>query len=67
MINYPIRDEEVSWKVYDIPINGTLTEPTDNKSYPAVVFVAGRDQPTETGTPLFYQELTEAGTFWPKY
>ncbi|MGD0646108.1 MAG: alpha/beta hydrolase [Candidatus Bathyarchaeia archaeon] len=41
MINYPIRDEEVSWKVYDIPINGTLTEPTDNKSHPAVIFVAG--------------------------
>lgn len=41
MINYPIRDEEVSWKVYDIPIIGTLTEPTDNKSHPAVVFVAG--------------------------
>ena len=36
-----MEDKEVSWKVFDIPIKGTVTAPKDNEVHPAVVFVAG--------------------------
>jgi uncharacterized protein len=36
-----IEDKEVSWKVLDISVNGTITAPVDNGSYPAIIFVAG--------------------------
>lgn len=41
MINEHIEDKEVSWNVYDIPVNGTITKPTSEKAHSAVVFVAG--------------------------
>jgi len=41
MTNNAIRDKEVSWKVYDIPVLGTITAPIDNEVHPSVVFVAG--------------------------
>jgi hypothetical protein len=46
-----IEDREVSWKVLDIPINGTITGPKDPRS--GVVFVAGSG-PTDRNwcTPL---------------
>ncbi|MGH9920979.1 MAG: alpha/beta hydrolase [Nitrososphaerales archaeon] len=36
-----IENREVTWNVLDIPVNGTITAPTDGVSHPAVVFVAG--------------------------
>lgn len=37
-----IENKEVSWKVLDIPIYGTVTVPKDNKTlHPAVILVAG--------------------------
>jgi pimeloyl-ACP methyl ester carboxylesterase len=41
MKNEFIRNREVAWKVFDIPVYGTVTEPKDNETHPAVVFVAG--------------------------
>lgn len=41
MGNELIQDKEVSWKVFDIPLYGTITEPTDKETHPAVIFVAG--------------------------
>ena len=41
MRNNAIGDKEVSWKVHDILVLGTITTPTDNEVHPAVVFVAG--------------------------
>jgi hypothetical protein len=34
-------DKEVTWKVFDIPVYGTITAPADKEVHPAVVFVAG--------------------------
>jgi pimeloyl-ACP methyl ester carboxylesterase len=36
-----IENREVTWKVLDIPLYGTITEPTDKRAHAAVVFVAG--------------------------
>ncbi|MGH9920419.1 MAG: alpha/beta hydrolase family protein [Nitrososphaerales archaeon] len=36
-----IEDKEVSWKVLDIPIHGTITAPQDKDTHPAVILVAG--------------------------
>ena len=36
-----IENKEVSWKVFDIPVYGTITAPTTEGSHSAVVFVAG--------------------------
>jgi pimeloyl-ACP methyl ester carboxylesterase len=36
-----IEDKEVSWKVFDIPVYGTITAPTTEGSHSAIVFVAG--------------------------
>ncbi|MFI5421721.1 MAG: alpha/beta hydrolase family protein [Nitrososphaerales archaeon] len=36
-----IEDKEVSWKVLDISVNGTITAPADNGPHPAIIFVAG--------------------------
>jgi pimeloyl-ACP methyl ester carboxylesterase len=41
MGNVHIRDREVTWRVFDIPLYGTITEPTDERIHAAVVFVAG--------------------------
>lgn len=41
MINSHIEDKDVSWKVFDIPVYGTITAPTDKEAHPAVIFVAG--------------------------
>jgi pimeloyl-ACP methyl ester carboxylesterase len=41
MRNDCIHDREVSWKVFDIPLYGTITEPTNTETHPAVIFVAG--------------------------
>jgi pimeloyl-ACP methyl ester carboxylesterase len=41
MRNEPIEDKEVSWKVLDIPVHGTITAPKDRESRSAVIFVAG--------------------------
>ncbi len=41
MGNEHVQDREVTWKVLDIPLYGTITEPTDEKTHSAVVFVAG--------------------------
>jgi len=35
------EDKEVSWKVFDIPVYGTVTAPTDKEAHSAVIFVAG--------------------------
>jgi len=40
-MNLGIESKEVSWKVFDIPVYGTLTAPTDGEVHSAVVFVAG--------------------------
>ncbi len=36
-----IENKEVSWKVFDIPVYGTITAPITEGSHSAVVFVAG--------------------------
>jgi len=36
-----IEDKEVTWKVLDIPVYGTVTAPTDKAVSSAVVFMAG--------------------------
>jgi uncharacterized protein len=36
-----IKDEEVTWKVLGITVNGTITAPNDERLHPVVVFVAG--------------------------
>lgn len=41
MGNEVIAEKEVSWKVFDIPLYGTITAPRDQAPHPAVVFVAG--------------------------
>lgn len=41
MENTAIENKEVSWKVLDIPIYGTITAPTDKEIHSAVIFVAG--------------------------
>jgi hypothetical protein len=41
MENELIQDKEVTWKVLDIPVYGTIKEPTDKKTHPAIIFVAG--------------------------
>lgn len=41
MIHAHTEDKEVSWKVFDIPVYGTITAPTDKQAHSAVVFVAG--------------------------
>jgi len=41
MRNVHIRDREVTWKVFDIPLYGTITEPTDDETHSAIIFVAG--------------------------
>lgn len=41
MGNEPIEDKQVTWKVLDIDIFGTITAPTDKEAHPAVIFVAG--------------------------
>ena len=41
MSTAPIEDKEVTWRVLDIPENGTLTKPSNNASHPAVILLAG--------------------------
>ena len=41
MKNEFLRNREVSWEVFDVPLYGTVTEPKDGEAHPAVVFVAG--------------------------
>jgi alpha-beta hydrolase superfamily lysophospholipase len=41
MGNESIENREVSWKVLDIPVYGTVTSPTDKEVHSAVIFVAG--------------------------
>jgi hypothetical protein len=41
MINVHTEDKEVSWKIFDITIYGTVTAPTDKEVHAAVIFVAG--------------------------
>lgn len=41
MENGSINDKQVTWKVIDIDIYGSITAPTDNDVHPAVIFVAG--------------------------
>jgi len=41
MVSLPVEDKEVSWKVFDISVYGTLTGPTDQGVHPAVILVAG--------------------------
>ena len=41
MENEITKDKEVTWKVFDIPVFGTVTAPTATKAHSAVVFVAG--------------------------
>jgi alpha-beta hydrolase superfamily lysophospholipase len=41
MENEPMKDKEVTWKVFDVEQYGTITSPTDEEVHPAVVFVAG--------------------------
>ena len=36
-----IENEELSWRVLDLPINATITRPADRDLHPAVVFVSG--------------------------
>jgi uncharacterized protein len=36
-----IEDKEVTWKVLDIPVYGTVTAPADNGAHSAVILVAG--------------------------
>jgi alpha-beta hydrolase superfamily lysophospholipase len=36
-----IKNREVTWKVLDIPVYGTITAPSDNEARPAVIFAAG--------------------------
>ncbi len=40
-MNTLIEDREVSWKVLDTPVNGTITVPNDTEVHPAVIFTAG--------------------------
>ena len=41
MENKPIENKEVSWKVFDIDVYGTITAPMDKEAHSAVIFVAG--------------------------
>jgi alpha-beta hydrolase superfamily lysophospholipase len=41
MGNESIENREISWKVLDIPVYGTVTSPTDKEVHSAVIFVAG--------------------------
>ncbi len=41
MIDEKIENKEVTWKLYDIPVFGTITAPTYDGAHPAVIFVAG--------------------------
>jgi alpha-beta hydrolase superfamily lysophospholipase len=41
MENKSIQDKEVSWKLFGISVNGTITTPMDKEVHPAVVLVAG--------------------------
>jgi pimeloyl-ACP methyl ester carboxylesterase len=41
MENTQTESKEVRWKVFDIPMYGTLTAPTDKEVHPAVIFIAG--------------------------
>jgi alpha-beta hydrolase superfamily lysophospholipase len=41
MGNELVQDKEVTWKVFDVPLYGTITEPTDKEAHSAVIFVAG--------------------------
>jgi uncharacterized protein len=36
-----IEDREVTWKVLDIPVYGTITAPSDKEPHPAVILLAG--------------------------
>lgn len=78
MTNKHSVDKEVSWKVYDIPVQGTVTAPVDNMVHPAVIFVAGsgptdRDwcSPLLPGTngsaKLLAQELANNGFVTLRY
>jgi uncharacterized protein len=40
-ITNEIEDREITWKVLDIPVYGTITTPKDNDPHPSVVFLAG--------------------------
>jgi uncharacterized protein len=41
MRNELIEDKQVTWKVLDIDVYGTITAPTDEEAHSAVIFVAG--------------------------
>ena len=41
MENASVEDKEVSWKVFDIPMYGTITAPVGKEPRSAVIFVAG--------------------------
>jgi hypothetical protein len=41
MSDVVIENREVTWKVLDIPVYGTVTAPIDKEAHPAVIFVAG--------------------------
>ena len=36
-----LENKEVTWKVFDLSIYGTITSPTDKEAHSAVIFVAG--------------------------
>jgi hypothetical protein len=37
-----IENRDVSWKILDIPVYGTITAPKDEEVRSAVIFVAGK-------------------------
>ncbi len=41
MVSMLVEDKEVSWKVFDVFMYGTLTGPSDGAIHPAVILVAG--------------------------
>ena len=41
MADSVIENKEVTWKVLDIPVYGTISAPADQTAHSAVIFVAG--------------------------
>ena len=48
------ENEEVEWKVNEIPVYGTFTRPKGEDPHSAVVFVGVAVQPTGTGARINY-------------
>ena len=41
MRNNVIENKQVTWKVLDIDVHGTITAPKDKVAHPTIIFVAG--------------------------